>query len=282
MTEAGPQRRSRGYRVNGKAGYSYDREPGIAAASHAQKTGSNPTSSGGPAANLHMGWPPTGSETKDEHTVPNPPRAPTLICSVDEPRRSDRIGSQLIQLSVLAGAAATKLGRCRAVRGLSGSLGSCAVTMETPSGSAFAHGWPWPTPRTKIAPCRSARTMLNPRQAPASKLTIAAAASAAVGWSNATSGSSPRLRLPAAGPSVPGRFSTVATTPNRFIPIQVPPAIRSRPATTSGRSGHHVSGGSHGRSTRSSRLAASITKSGRTRTTTEHTGGKMACNAWVG
>ena len=33
------------------------------------------------------------------------------------------------------------------------------------------------------------------------------------------------------------RLSTAATTPARFTPIQVPPPVRSRPATTPGRSG---------------------------------------------
>ena len=49
---------------------------------------------------------------------------------------------------------------------------------------------------------------------------------------SASSGSSPRLRLPAAGPRLPGRFSTAATTPSPFTPIQVPPPERSRPAMT--------------------------------------------------
>ena len=129
----------------------------------------------------------------------------------------------------------------------------------------------------KIAPLRSASTILKPRQLLASRPVIASAPAAAVGWSSAISGSSPRLRLPRAGPRVPGRFSTVATTPDRFIPIQVPPAMRSRPATVPGCSGHQASGGSQGRSSRSSRLAASRTKSGRTRTTTVHTCPNMAC-----
>jgi hypothetical protein len=43
-------------------------------------------------------------------------------------------------------------------------------------------------------------------------------------------GSSPRLRLPVADPSVPGRLRTVATTPCRLRPIHVPPPMGSRKA----------------------------------------------------
>jgi hypothetical protein len=50
-----------------------------------------------------MGRPASGSETKDEQTVPNPPRGTTLICSADFPRRSDKIGSHAAQSSGPAG-----------------------------------------------------------------------------------------------------------------------------------------------------------------------------------
>ena len=58
-------------------------------------------------------------------------------------------------------------------------------------------------------------------------------------------------------------------------PIQVPPAVRSRPAITPGYSGHQAAGGSQARSTLSSRLATNITGqawSGRSSRTTVHMG----------
>jgi hypothetical protein len=108
------------------------------------------------------------------------------------------------------------------------------------------------------------------RQAPAS----CAAAAAAERCARASSGSSPRLCLPAAGSRLPCRFSTAAATPWRFTPIQVPPAERSHPATTSGWSCQCAAGGSQARSSISSRLAARISGqawSGRISRTTVHT-----------
>ena len=216
---------------------------------------------------------PSGTASSDEQTVPKPPRASTLSCSPGSPERSARTARQLCQSSGSGGAAARNRGRCRATRGLSGSSGSWAVTMCRPGDNRSACGRPWPRPRTKIAPPRSASTRLKLRHSPASSAPIADAAASASACASARSGSSPRLRLPAAGPRLPGRFSTAATTPARLIPIQVPPPERSRPATTSGRSGQCAAGGSQARSSISSRLAASTSGQawpGRIRTTTVH------------
>lgn len=139
----------------------------------------------------------------------------------------------------------------------------------------MATGEPSPLPRTNHAPAASATTRLNPRQSPASSVATAWAPSAAFGCAAANSGSSPRLRLPAIGPRLPGRFRTAAATPRRPTAIQVPPAERSRPPTRPGYSGHQGPGGSQVRSMRSSRLAARVTGQGcpgRIRMTTVHTG----------
>ena len=72
------------------------------------------------------------------------------------------------------------------------------------------------------------------------------AARVASAWSSASSTSSPRLRLPGSGPSVPRRLSTAATTPSSLSPSQVPPPSRSRPPRTCGRSGQCRAGGRAG------------------------------------
>ena len=210
--------------------------------------------------------------------MPKPARGTTFICSPASPLRSARISCQDRQPWIgsrvgLGASAAWNRARWRATRGLSGSSGSCAVIMWRPAVRRRASGWPWPRPRTKIAPARSASTRLKLRQAPASRVASAAAALSADGCSRARSGSSPRLRLPAAGPRLPGRFSTAATMPSRFTPIHVPPPERSRPAMMPGRSGQCPAGGSHARFSISSRLAASTSGqawAGRIRTTTVH------------
>ena len=199
--------------------------------------------------------------------MPNPARGTTFICSPASPLRSARISCQGRQPRAVYGvslgaSAAWNRARCRATRGLSGSSGSCAVTMWRPAASRRVSGWPWPNPRTKVAPARSASTRLKLRQAPASSVAIAAAAASADWCSSARSGSSPRLRLPAAGPRLPGRFRTAATTPWRFAPIHVPPPERSRPAMMPGRSGQCSAGASHARFSISSRLAASTSGQG--------------------
>src|SRR3984957_2023381 len=99
-------------------------------------------------------------------------------------------------------------------------------------------GAPWPAPRMKVAPLRSATTRLKPRHWLASNDTIASTAAAAVVLAKASNGHSPPLRFPPAGPNDPGRLSTAAETPWALRPIQVPPAVRSLPAITPGYSGH--------------------------------------------
>ena len=59
-------------------------------------TGRNLASCGGPAANSHTGSLPAGSDTKDELTVPNPPRGTTLSCSAASPLRSARRARQRV------------------------------------------------------------------------------------------------------------------------------------------------------------------------------------------
>ena len=216
---------------------------------------------------------PSVGGTQSASAGPRSSPKPSSASRVSHPSHAPRSGS--------GGGAARKRGRWRAVRGLDRSFGSSAVTMLTPSGRESASGRPRPVPRRKKARAGSTSTMLNGLHSAAGRAAMAAAAAAAVPWSSAMSGSSPRERLPGARPRLPGRFSTVATTPAPFAAIQVPPASRSRPPTASGRSGHQAAGGSQPRESISSRFAPMKTGqdgSGRRRMTTVHMG--RASRGW--
>ena len=150
--------------------------------------------------------------------------------------------------------------------------------MASPGSSPRTAGCPDPAPRTNHAPSASAITILKVRYAAASSAATASAAAAALSRIRAQATAGRRgCACPGRGPRLPGRLSTAANTPPR-VAIQVPLPSRSRPPITPGRSGQCGPGGSHGRSARSSRLAASKSGQawpGRTKTITVHTAATM-------
>ena len=191
-------------------------------------------------------------------TVPKPPAARIASASPSGSVSASSAfqASQSPALGSGAGAARSR-GSCRAMRGQAGSFRSRDVSIERPSPIGRRSTAPPSSPSFSHQASRlSAMARLNGRYARPSIRWSAAAAPAASAWSRASSTSSPRLRLPACGPSAPGRLRTPATTPASFMPSQLPPASRSSPAVTSSRSAQCRAGARQGRLAISSRLAA--------------------------
>ncbi len=80
-------------------------------------TGSKAASSGGPAANRNCAGSSVRSVISALHTVPNPARGVTLICSEAAPDRSAKIARHDAHPSASGGLAARNRGRWRATRG---------------------------------------------------------------------------------------------------------------------------------------------------------------------
>ena len=193
----------------------------------------------------------------EEQTVPNPSIGGTVSAASRGGAASANNAGQAPQSGGSGDGAVRKRGRWRATRGLARSSDSCAVTMWRPAGSMVTVRSPSSSLRTNQTEMRSATTRLKLRNGWPSNSATAVAAARALICRVASRGSTPRLRLPGIGPRLPGRFSTAATTPARPTAIQGPPPERSLPPTASGYSGQWAAGACHGRSSRSSRLAAS-------------------------
>ena len=94
-----------------------------------------------------------------------------------------------------------------------GSSSSPASIMCTPASIGCTRICPSPAWRSQNASMASATIRLNGRQALGSSARSASAAWRASAWSSASSTSSPRLRLPGCGPSVPRRLRTRGDQP---------------------------------------------------------------------